>query len=324
MPLQPCWNACYNYEMAKDTLKRFQGCLVGLAVGDALGMPVEGWSTMEIRGRYGTLRDMIDGPRPAGNVTDDTLQTLFLAESIVELGEFNPDHAAEKLYTWYRTDPFGIGMHTARVMGLIARGWPWRKAVEEVERAHAPHTAGNGSLMRCSPIALRYYRDLVMLLEGSRLSSALTHLNRLCQEACVFFNAVLSRVLLGWDKKDALSFALEISSHASPEVLERAESMVEKTADDVPSSGFVLDTLECALWAWWHHVEFEEGLVAVVNLGGDTDTNAAVAGALLGAQCGLDAIPQRWREKLRWRDDPRVAERCVELATRLFELAETN
>ncbi len=310
--------------MEDEKIKRFRGCLVGVAVGDALGMPVEGMSKQEIKRMHGTLREMVDGPRSAGNVTDDTLQTLFLAQSMVELGEFNPDDAAKRLFSWYRTDPFGIGIHTAKVMGLIGQGWDWRRAVEEVEQAHAPWTAGNGSLMRCSPIGLRYHRDLAMLLEGSRLSSLLTHANRLCQEACVFFNAVLSRVLLGWDKRDALSFALEISSHASPEVLERAESMVEKTAEEVPSSGFVLDTLECALWAWWHFEDFEEALVAVVNLGGDTDTNAAVAGALLGAQCGLDAIPQRWRAKVRWLNDTTVVDQCIALATRLYELAESD
>ncbi len=297
---------------------------MGVAVGDALGMPVEGMPKSAINREYGTLREMVDGPRPAGNVTDDTLQTLALAESIAEFGEFHPDHAAKRLLEWYRTDSFGIGIHTRRVMELMESGYDWRKATEEVERVHAPWTAGNGSLMRCSPIALRYYRDLIMLVEGSRLSSLLTHANRLCQEACVFFNAVLSRVLAGWDKRDALSFALEISAHASPEVLDRAEGMIEKTIEDVPSSGFVLDALECALWAWWHHEDLEEALVAVVNLGGDADTNAAVAGALLGAQYGLDAIPSVWREALRWREDRTLVEKCVTLATRLYELAEKD
>ncbi len=97
--------------------------------------------------------------------------------------------------------------------------------------------------------------------------------------------------------------------------------MLHKSEDEVPTGGFVLDTLECALWAWWHHDDFEEALIKVVNLGGDTDTNAAVAGALLGAQFGLDAIPKRWREKVRWRDDLTVVDKCVALATRLYELA---
>jgi len=291
-------------------------------VGDALGMPVEGFSREEIERAYGLLTEMVDGLRPAGNVTDDTLQTIFLAESIAERGEFDPEDAAKRLLQWYYTDPFGIGIHTMKVMSLIERGLNWREAVAKVERLSAPWTAGNGSLMRCSPIGLRYYRDLFGLLEFSRQSSLLTHANPLCQDSCAFFNAVLSRVLLGWEKRDALSFALEVLGHASPEVLERAERMQGKASDEVPASGFVLDTLECALWAWWHFEDFEEGLVAVVNLGGDTDTNGAVAGALLGAQHGLSAIPQRWREKVRWREDTTIVERCMNLARRLYELAE--
>jgi len=307
--------------MSVERLKRFQGCLVGVAVGDALGMPVEGMSREDIKRFYGVLREMVDGFRPAGNITDDTMQTLALAESIAQLGEFNADDAILRLLNWYRTDPFGIGLHTSRVMELINRGVSWREAVEQVERLYQPWTAGNGSLMRCSPIALRYCRDIVGLVEFSRASSLLTHANPLCQDACAFFNAVLARVLLGWDKKDALSFAMEVLAHISHEVIDRVQEAIHKSPDEVPTSGFVLDTLECSIWAWWRHDDFEKGLVAVVNLGGDTDTNAAVAGALLGAQYGLDAIPQRWREKVRWRDDTTVVDKCINLATRLYELA---
>lgn len=310
--------------MGFERLNRFQGCLVGVAVGDALGMPVEGKLRGQIRSQYGVLREMVNGYRPAGNITDDTLQTLCLAESIAQLGEFNPDDAMRRLLEWYRTDPFGIGNHTMQVMERVNRGMDWRMAVKEVEQTNAPWTAGNGSLMRCSPIALRYCRDIVKLLECSRESSMLTHANPLCQDACAFFNAILSRVLLGWDKKDALSFAMELLAHSSHEILDRVQDMLHKSADEIPTSGFVLDTLECALWAWWHHEDFEEALVTVVNLGGDTDTNASVAGALLGAQCGLDAIPLRWREKVRWCDDTTVVDKCIALATSLYELVEKD
>jgi ADP-ribosylglycohydrolase len=114
---------------------------------------------------------------------------------------------------------------------------------------------------------------------------------------------------------------MEVLAHASHEVIDRIQEAIHKSPDEIPTSGFVLDTLECAIWTWWQHDDFEEGLVAVVNLGGDTDTNAAVAGALLGAQCGLDAIPQRWREKVRWQDDTTVIDKCMTLANRLYELA---
>ncbi len=308
--------------MSVDRLERFQGCLVGVAVGDALGMPVEGMSKEQIGLQFGTLKEMVDGPRPAGNITDDTLQTLCLAESIVEIGEFDPDDAAKRLLNWFRTDPFGIGTHTYRVLSLVDKGMDWRKAIEEVEKQNAPWTAGNGSLMRCSPIGLRYYRDIGKLLEYSHESSLLTHSNPLCKSSCAFFNAILSRILRGWDKRDALSFAMEVLAHAPHELLDRVQSIFVKSADEVPTSGFVLDTLECALWAWWHHDSFENALIAVVNLGGDTDTNAAVAGALLGAQYGLGVIPKQWREKLRWRNDTTIFDRCINLATQLYELSE--
>ncbi len=302
--------------MSPDRLSRFQGCLVGVAVGDALGMPVEGWTKEQIRYRYGTLRDMVDGLRPAGSVTDDTMQTLHLAESLIEVDHFDPDDFARRLLQWYRSDPFGIGIHTEQVLGLMDRGLSWREATEQVERRNAPLTAGNGSLMRCAPIALRYYRDIGALLDCSHQASSVTHPNPLARAACAFFNALLSRVLRGFEKEQALAFATEVMRHAPHELLERVHGFQDKDADEVGTSGFVLDTLECALWAWWRHNNFEDALIAVVNLGGDTDTNGAVTGALMGAQCGLDAIPLRWRQKVS------VVDKCLILATRLYELAE--
>ncbi|MCS7191793.1 MAG: ADP-ribosylglycohydrolase family protein [Armatimonadetes bacterium] len=308
--------------MSAERLERFQGCLVGIAIGDALGMPVEGMSKEKIRQSFGILKDMVDGIRPAGNITDDTMQTLCLAESIVELGEFNPDDAASRLLNWFRTDPFGIGVHTQRVLSLVDKGMNWRKAVEEVENRHAPWTAGNGSLMRCSPIGLRYYRDIGKLLEYSHESSLLTHANPLCKSSCAFFNAILSRILRGWEKKDALSFAMEVLAHAPHQLLDRVQEILSKSAEEIPTSGFVLDTLQCALWAWWHYEDFENALITVVNLGGDTDTNAAVAGALLGSQYGLKAIPKRWQEKLKRQEEKTILDKCINLATQLYELAE--
>lgn len=299
-------------------LQQFQGCLVGVAVGDALGMPVEGWTRERIRDQFGCLRELVDGPLPAGSVTDDTQQTLLLAESLVERGEFEAEDVVQRLVRWYQSRPFGIGAHTEKVLRLIAQGVSWQQATEEVERQDAPWTAGNGSLMRCAPIALRYYRDISALLDYSHQSSALTHPNPLARAACAFFNAVLSRVLRGWEKKEALSFAMELMAHAPHELLDRVQGIGNKAADELGASGFVLDTLEVALWAWWHYDNFEEALVAVVNLGGDADTNGAVTGALMGAQVGVEAIPLRWRQRVA------VLDRCLTLAEGLYRLAHSD
>lgn len=302
--------------MKFDTLSGFRGSLVGLAVGDALGMPVEGLSEEDIRSKFGLLTQIIDGLRPAGSVTDDTMQMLCVAESIAENGHFDPDDIMRRLLQWFRTDPFGIGVHTWRVLSLVDMGMDWRKAVETVEQKYAPWTAGNGSLTRCVPIALRYCYDIGGLMEYSAESSQLTHANPLCIASCVFFNALVSRVLRGWDKKEALSFAVELTEHICPnELHERIEGFFKKFAKDIGRSGFVLDTLECALWVWWHHDNFEEALLTAVNFGGDTDTNGAVVGALMGATCGIDAIPKRWIEIVS------ISQRCDEVAIKLYELA---
>ncbi len=296
-------------------LTRFQGCLAGLAVGDALGMPAEGMSREEIVRHFGGIADLVDGWLPAGSTTDDTAQALMLAESLAEKGHLDPHDVMARFLAWYRGGPPGMGLHTRRVLSLVAAGRPWWEAVEEAERAGAPYTAGNGSLMRCAPVALRYCRDIGRLLEASHDSSRLTHPHPLARYACAFLNVLLSRLLRGYGKLEALSYAMEAMAHAPYELLERMEDVPGLEAAAVPTSGFVLDTLQCAVWAWWHHQDFAQALLTVVNLGGDTDTNAAVTGALMGAHLGLEAIPRRWRE--------RVAQvpRCLELAERLYHLA---
>ncbi len=105
--------------METDRLRRFQGCLVGLAVGDALGMPVEGMPRHEVRERYGLLREMVDGWLPAGSTTDDTAQALALAESLVEVGRFDADDFVVRLLAWFRAGPPDVGVHTRRVLELI-------------------------------------------------------------------------------------------------------------------------------------------------------------------------------------------------------------
>jgi len=219
--------------MQTDRLRRFQGCLVGLAVGDALGMPVEGLPRHEIRQRYGVLREMVDGWLPAGSTTDDTAQALALAESLAEVGHFDADDFVVRLLTWFRGNPPDVGVHTRRVLELIDQGVHWREAVERVEMQHAPFTAGNGSLMRCAPIALRYYRDVDAVIGYSHEQSRVTHPNHLARAACAFFNVVLARVLRGEDREAAVGYAMEVLSHSPAELLERVFRFGERRVREV-------------------------------------------------------------------------------------------
>jgi ADP-ribosyl-[dinitrogen reductase] hydrolase len=297
-------------------LNRVEGCLLGLATGDALGAPVEGCTNVEIRNRFGILSEMVGGGwlslRP-GETTDDTAQTRIMAESIVYCGGFDADDIAYRFAEWFRTDGRGVGKHTSRVLSLIADGEDWEQAALETQ-AQNPDSSGNGSLMRCTPVAIQERNNPAKLIKNSRLSSRITHPHPDCQWSCVFLNLLIVELLNGHERFEAFGLATEKyeeNTDAAPEVLRRSLNALSELANDrLSPTAYVLDTLECSIWSWLHHSTFEEAIVAAVNLGGDTDTIGAITGALAGCCAGAESIPDRWLIHLQNRH-------------RLCELAET-
>lgn len=308
-----------NPETDELLYDRASGCLAGVAVGDALGSLAEGLSRTEIAGRYGCLREMTAaGPAglEAGTTSDDTAQTLALAESIVARGRLDAGDVASRLAAWYREDGQGIGRHTAAVLSRVADGEDFEQAALEAQAAN-PGSAGNGSLMRCAPVALLHFDDSALLIEDSRLSSRVTHPHADCQWACALVNLVIALLLDGAEPLPGIEKALATLAgqpDAAPQVLDRARLAVNGASDEPPSSGYVLDTLEASLWALAGSTSFEEALVRAVNLGGDADTVGAVTGALAGAAYGFSSIPDRWLVHIRnwWR--------LQELATAIVDL----
>lgn len=277
------------------------GCLVGVAVGDALGGPLEGLTSNQINRRYGRLTEMVGGGGKAltpGDTSDDTAQTLLLAESIVACGGLDPDDVTGRLVTWFRSSAFGIGRHTKNVLARLAEGEAWETAALQVQGAN-PESAGNGSLMRCAPIALLRHNDTEALVDDSRLSSRLTHPHEDCQWSCAFVNLVIAHLLINNDLPvSAVAAALSYCSSREDfpaSVLESAgRATSSDKGDQLRPSGYVLDSLECSLWALVFHQTFEETMVAAVNLGGDSDTIGAITGSMAGAAYGLNSIPARW------------------------------
>lgn len=276
------------------------GCLVGLAAGDALGGPVEGMSRDQIASRYGYLDQMVGGGHlglEPGETTDDTAQAIVLAESMVDAGKLDPDDVAARFASWYRFRPKGVGSHTTAVLDKIAALKDWEQAALEVQ-ADNPASAGNGSLMRCAPVALLDHGSLSVLIEDSRLSSRITHPHAECQWACALSNMIIAELFTGADPRRAVDNALATCAHRNDvayQVLERTKRAATTATDEtLKPSGYVLDTLECSIWSLLRHDSFEDAVTAVVNLGGDTDTNGAVTGALAGAAYGFEAIPERW------------------------------
>jgi ADP-ribosyl-[dinitrogen reductase] hydrolase len=243
------------------------------------------------------VREMRSGRLPAGSFTDDTEMMLALAESMLAHRPLDPADLAERFADWYQAGPDDVGNHTSAVLSRVARGEPWEPVVMSVQ-GRRPHSAGNGSVMRCFPVALAHWHDLDQLLADSRLQSRVTHPHPECEAGSAFVCAAIVNLLQGIPPVAALASAADLAE--LPAQLRRVvQEAPSRKREELENSGWVRHTLESAAWGLLTTGSFEEAVLQVVNLGGDADTAGAVVGALAGAAHGLAAIPIRWREALR-------------------------
>lgn len=296
---------------APGVLNRFTGCLLGLAVGDAVGTTLE----FRQRGSFEPVGDMVGGGPfglAPGEWTDDTSMALCLAESLVELGRFDPRDQMRRYARWWRE---GYLSSNGRCFDI---GNTVRAALERFEvngeafaGSTAPRSAGNGSIMRLAPIALFFFPDVEAAVHHAGESSRTTHGAEECVDACRLFGAILCSALAGDDKDAVLRAGEGITT--SPRIVEIASGFYRGKAErEVRGSGYVVDSLEAALWCFAKSTSFEEAILRAANLGDDADTTAAVCGQIAGAFHGEGAIPVRWLERLV------MSEAIRGLATRLL------
>lgn len=276
-----------------------EGVLLGLACGDALGEPVEGWSADRIAAEYDTLTEFVGGRVPPGGLTDDTEQALRLARSLVECGGFDPDDASRRFVEWFEGGAVGIGGLTRRVLGRIADGEDWERASREAwEASPEGRNAGNGSVMRCAPLAVAYARDPDRLAAASRTSSKLTHYDPRCVYGCEVLDRMIAGYLRG--ESEPLAGALSAVPDAAPDELVAALEPVPDGIDPgaLSPTGYVVDTLQAATYHALTAADAEAAVVNAVNGGGDADTIGAVTGAIAGARFGAGELPDRWLAEL--------------------------
>jgi ADP-ribosyl-[dinitrogen reductase] hydrolase len=292
-------------------LDRARGVLLGLAVGDALGGPLEFMSAAEIRARHrGPIADYVGGgwlSLEPGQGTDDTAMALALARSAATRLGYDPDWALKAYLEWFRTDPPDVGSTIRAALEAAEAGGSAIAAAEALHR-RTGKSAGNGSLMRIAPIALRYLRQPERRALAARADSKLTHYDDHAAEACQWLCEMIAALVAGVDPAE-LAAPAPLETECA---ITRAEAA---TAAEGPVAGSVGTALGLASAALRTAASFEEGLTWAINLGGDADTNGAVAGALLGARFGARAIPARWLEQLLARDE------AAALADRLIALA---
>ena len=290
-------------------IERYRGALLGLAAADAVG------TTLEFRppGSFSPLTDMVGGGPfrlEAGQWTDDTSMALCLAESLVQRGDLDPLDQLDRYRRWYRD---GYLSSTGRCFDI---GNTVRGALLRFERTGEPYcgstdprSAGNGSIMRLAPVPLFYASDPELAILKSAASSRTTHGAATAVDGCRYLAALLVGAVRGASKEQLLSphYCPRPGYWAEhplvPEIDEIATgSFKERHPPQIVGSGYVVKSLEAALWAFYHGDSFREGCLLAVNLGDDADTTAAVYGQLAGAFYGEGDIPAGWRAKLALRE----------------------
>jgi len=279
---------------------RFAGTLLGAAAGESLGAPHEGKSAAAV----GTPREITGGGGwQRGEPTDDVDLMLALLRSLVARRRFDQADVARRYLEWFEKGPKDVGNLTRSALENLRAGDAPEQASALAWEDSGRRAAGNGSVMCCAPIGLLHARRLEGLPEDAAGASRITHCDPRCVGGCVAVaTAVALLVRGGSDAGEAIARAAEAGGAFSDDVRVSIERGVarrpEGIAVDGADRGYVLRTVEIAFSALGTTANFEDGLVAVVARGGDTDTNGAVAGALLGARFGRRAIPQRWLDAL--------------------------
>ena len=303
---------------------RARGAMLGLACGNALGVPVEMWWRDQIAYEYPDgIRDI---EWPAHFMMDDDLAQAVVIERALIRDRDIPLYMARRMVDWFDTNGRGCGNTTYRVVESIRRhSWSGRLDVDPFVAAAEVYgdtpLDPNGGVMRCAPVAIARLNDPAALMRDSAETCAVTHWGETVQWSCVVINTLIASLILGQpiplaellsaamrDGMPDLGDLAKNAHHAdNPEVKEIPSDVFDAISagrampDDAdwlhPDQGIpahALIILQAGLWAAETSLGLEDALIAVVSAGGDTDTNGALAGAVLGARYGVSAIPARW------------------------------
>lgn len=306
-----------------DKLKvnKILGTMVGLAVGDALGIPVEFMNREQIRDKYGVLDKMVGGGtwgQKPGATSDDTAMALAVAEGIIKDPKFPVIHIGKKFIEWYSTRPFDVGICCASVIQKMMRvdkvdRWSWFRAAEEYRKESGGKSAGNGGLMRTAYIGC-YYKDLEDVEAVSWDVCEMTHRNDIAQTDCSLVSIIIHKLIDGGTKETIEDEVMTYEDCHSRYSLGEIEGYPFK----VEPSGYCVNSLACALKCVLTTHSFKDAVVMAVNMGGDTDTIGAITGAIAGAMYGIDEIPKGWIKALDKGVLNRIADVCSHAAINRF------
>ena len=289
--------------MTKD---RAVASLVGLAIGDALGTTIE----FSIRDTYTPVVDLTGGGPfnlSPGEWTDDTSMAVCLAESLIHDPKLDLDDLLSRFHRWRDQGENAVGGRCFDIGHTTTNGisaWYYHQTVVNNTE---DHDSGNGGIMRLAPAAIVGCQDAVVAKDLAVRSSATTHASEQCIAGAEFLAEYLVNLYAGQDVRPA-------ATHASIEHIATVD-YTQVDREYIKSTGYVIHTLEAAVWAVANTNTFKDAVLLAVNLGDDADTVGAVTGQIAGAKYGLSSIPEGWLNKLYERD------RLIELATKLHGIS---
>ncbi len=292
-------------------LEKIEGGLIGLIVGDALGVPYEFHSASDLPSENEIEFEPPQWFRrshagvPSGTYSDDSAQALILLNTLLECGKFDAEHFAKGLVDWYEKGfmavdgkVFDIGIQTS-------------KAVDELNNGINPllaggvdeYSNGNGSLMRVLPLVLWHQGSDDDLVEIAEMQSCITHAHlrsRICCALyCLWAKNLLNETGDEWNK--AVEFLRDYYKNHTDKISQLEFNIKPDDEHKINGSGYVVDSLFSAKWACEKN-SFEETVKAAIKLGNDTDTTACIAGGIAGIKHGVNSIPIRWRGNLRGKE----------------------
>lgn len=295
---------------AKDVKDQVAGGIIGLLVGDALGVPYEFHSAEDI-----PFEEQIEfeppeyfrrshAGVPAGTYSDDGAQALCLLASLIECGKFDADDFAKNIVAWFREDymaideVFDVGVQTQRAILNLRKGMPPLEAGLAEEKNN-----GNGSLMRVLPLALWHKGSDGEIVRDAELQSCVTHRHLRSQICCALY-CLWARGILHQDENAWENAVQKLSEIYKTDAEKTVELKLITHFDEnhkITGSGYVVDSLMSAKYLCQFN-SFEEIVRAAIKLGNDTDTTACIAGGIAGLKFGSNGIPQRWRDNLRGKE----------------------
>ncbi len=282
--------------MSLNIIDRVTGSLIGLACGDAVGTALE----FMPRGSFEPVKDMVGGGPfnlLPGQWTDDTSMALCLGHSLLYKNGFDPTDQMNRYCNWFHHgymsstgECFDIGSTVASALNkYLATEDPYSGAIDEF-------SSGNGSLMRLAPIAIFYHTDQIALIKYAGSSSRTTHGSAECIDACRYFAALLAAAFSGAERSELISSFYEPTTHKVKAL--SCGKFLNKPYESLSGSGYVIESLESALWCFHKSRSYEEAVLMAANIGNDADTTAAICGQIAGAFYGYLEIPESWKIKL--------------------------